>query len=200
MGAILDKNKNLYGAGEQEIDTFPVRVGNTSVSDEFSPLNRNTLTNHGLDPHGVIPLGTNIFLGIGLDWAGVRTLANQGLAVWRVNRNTVDNTITGIDLVKLIQSPSSARIPKTDEKRFRNDSLYSFTPMGRFWLVDAWVTYPTYGKRRHLGLFNVESHDYLDLKNRWEIINKINAGRVAIDQAGGQSTPPLLTDLGIFRF
>jgi hypothetical protein len=152
-----------------------------------------------VNTHGAIPLSGDTFLGIGVDWAGTQTISAEGLAVFRVNRNAADDTITSVDLVKLIQHQDSARTPAVNEKPFRIGTFSSFTSLGRFWFIDAWVNY-SIGTRRHIGLFNVENYDYLDLKNNTGIISKINAGRAVVDAAAGRDEFPLQTELGLFRF
>jgi hypothetical protein len=106
--------------------------------------------------------------------------------------------------VKSIQTPQNGRIPEPDEKPFR-DSMgvttnSSFTQLGRFWFVDVWANYPSYGERRHIGLFNVENSEYLDLKDREDIIGKINTGQTIVTANAGRSDFPLRTALGLFRF
>jgi hypothetical protein len=202
--AILDRQKNLCAAGFDE-GMLPTRIGNLSLKDRFPPLMPNGInvdTGSGIthiETHGAIPLGKDTFLGIGADWTLTKTVSSDGLAIFRVNRNTSDDTVLSVDLVELIQDPNNARIPESDEKPFRHNAFFSFTSSGRFWFVDAWVSYPI-GTRRHLGFFNVETYDYLDLKDRTDIIDKINAGRDVIDAAAGRAEYPLKTNFGLFRF
>jgi hypothetical protein len=129
------------------------------------------------------------------------------LGVFRANRNAADNSVSGVTLVKLIQSPENARTPVSGEKPFRNPNTYnssnpffSFTSLGRYWFVDVWAKYNPPDVKRHIGLFNVETHDYLDLQNNTALISKINTGRGVIDTNAGRSDSPLMTDLGLFLF
>jgi hypothetical protein len=200
LGAILDSNLNLVPVGSDTDFSYDggFLLGGKRFRHLFSYYNgeetKTVFTDNGwrfspVQPtgHGVIPLPSGRALGFGQDFIDDPSMSHTvnfaGLAIWQPQAAFYEGSYgtvyrqTGLIRFKTIQTPNNARVPEPDEVSLGAsvENGGAFFSMGKYWFIDAIINHGgSLGKRRYLGIFDVESQTFTDCKDNAGLIAMIN--------------------------